>query len=121
MTIILNHMVVPAHDRDEAAGFFANVFGLKYDGPGPRFAPVHVNDTLTLDFATVASFEKHHYAFHVSDTEFDAILGRIRRAGIAYGSSYRFPQDGQLNSLNGGRGFYFSDSNGHSYELLTRT
>ena len=44
------------------------------------FAPVRLNDTLTLLFDDDEEFESHHYAFHVSDAEFDAILGRIREA-----------------------------------------
>ncbi|HWG80605.1 MAG TPA: hypothetical protein VN681_12565, partial [Stellaceae bacterium] len=66
-------------------------------------------------------FEVHHYAFHVADDEFDAILARIRAAGIAYGSAPWQLEDGQLNAWNGGRGVYFRDLNGHVLELLTAT
>ena len=82
MTITLNHTIVSARDKDAAARFFAEIFGLRFEGLGGHFAPVRVNDTLTLDFAdakgTIAS---QHYAFHVSDTEFDAILHRVKDAG----------------------------------------
>jgi hypothetical protein len=46
-----------------------------------------INDTLTLLFDDDEEFESHHYAFHVSDAEFDAIFGRIREAKLAYGSA----------------------------------
>jgi catechol 2,3-dioxygenase-like lactoylglutathione lyase family enzyme len=82
MTITLNHTIVWARDKEGAARFFAEIFGLRFEGSGGHFAPVRVNDTLTLDFAdakgTIAS---QHYAFHVSDTEFGAILQRTRTLG----------------------------------------
>jgi catechol 2,3-dioxygenase-like lactoylglutathione lyase family enzyme len=62
----------------------------------------------------------HHYAFHVSDPEFDAILKRVQEAGLAYGSEPWNLENKQLNSWNGGRGVYFRDPNGHILELLTR-
>ena len=87
MTITLNHTIVPARDKEAAARFFAEIFGLRFDGSGGHFAPVRVNDTLTLDFADAAGpTASHHYAFHVSDAEFDAILPRVQAAGLAFGS-----------------------------------
>jgi hypothetical protein len=75
MTIILNHTIVPARDKLSAARFFASIFGLNFDEQeNDHFAPVRVNDTLTLLFDQDTSFESHHYAFHVSDDEFDAIV-----------------------------------------------
>lgn len=120
MSITLNHTIVPARDKEAAARFFAQFFGLQYAGLTGHFAPVRVNDELTLDFDDAESFAHHHYAFHVGDTEFDAILQRVREARIPYGSGPRSLEDGQLNSRKGGRGFYFRDPNGHVLELLTR-
>jgi catechol 2,3-dioxygenase-like lactoylglutathione lyase family enzyme len=121
MAITLNHTIVPAHDKEAAAQFFAKIFGLRCAEPVGHFAPVRVNDTLTLDFDTRDRFESHHYAFHVSDAEFDSIFGRIKTAGIPYGSGPRALEDGQINTRRGGRGVYFRDPNGHILELLTRT
>ena len=86
MAIILNHTIVPAHDKEASARFFADIFGLKSEESSGHFAPVRVNETLTLDFDDADRFEIHHYAFHVSDQEFDAIFKRVQEAGIAYGS-----------------------------------
>jgi catechol 2,3-dioxygenase-like lactoylglutathione lyase family enzyme len=120
MAIVLNHTIVPAKDNRAAARFFADTFGLSYDGSDHgHFAPVRVNSTLTLLFDTEEPFESHHYAFHVSDAEFDAILGRVRRAGISYGSAPWSIADGKLNDWGGGRGVYFKDPNGHILELMT--
>jgi catechol 2,3-dioxygenase-like lactoylglutathione lyase family enzyme len=120
MTITLNHTIVPAHDKEASARFFADIFGLTYEGPKGHFAAVQVNSGLTFDFDDQDRFEGHHYAFHVADTEFDAILGRVQAAGITYGSDPWHTENFELNSWNGGRGFYFHDPNGHLLELLTR-
>jgi len=45
-----------------------------------------VNDTLKLDFDNSERFEWHHYAFHVSDEEFDAIYGRVKGAASSMGA-----------------------------------
>lgn len=120
MAITLNHTIVPARDKIAAAKFFAEIFGLAFTGTVGHFAPVQVNETLTLDFDDREQFEPHHYAFHVSDEEFDAIFGRIKAAGIPYGSEPYAQDNGQINTRRGGRGVYFRDPNGHSLELLTR-
>lgn len=121
MAITLNHTIVPAHDKEASARWFVNIFGLTYQGPAGHFAPVQVNDTLTLDFDNRDEFDSHHYAFHVSDEEFDAIFGRIQAEGIAYGSGPRELDDMAINHRRDGRGVYFVDPDGHILELLTRT
>lgn len=118
MTIMLNHTIVPAHDKAAAAKFFADIFGLKRGRSG-HFAPVKVNETLTLLFDDDAKFDSHHYAFHVNDREFDAILRRVKKANIAFGSAPWRLENGSLNDWNGGRGVYFRDPNGHVLELMT--
>ena len=119
MAITLNHTIVPAHDKEASASFFADIFGLKYEGASGHFAPVRVNETLTLDFDDADRFDIHHYAFHVSDPEFDAIFKRVQEAGLAYGSDPWDRENGKLNNRNGGRGIYFCDPNGHILELMT--
>ncbi|HET7004073.1 MAG TPA: VOC family protein [Candidatus Binatia bacterium] len=120
MSIKLNHTIVPAKDKEAAAKLFAQLFGLDYDGPTGHFAPVRVNEELTLDFDNAESFEPHHYAFQVSEDEFDAIFQRIQDAGLSWGSEPRSPTNGQLNRREGGRGVYFHGPDGHLLELLTR-
>ena len=120
MAIVLNHTIVPAHDKAAAARFFADIFGLEVDAPMGPFAPVHVNEGFTLDFQDREEFEWHHYAFRVSEDEFDVIFQRLKAAGIAYGSGPHTLEDGLINHRHGGRGVYFRDPNGHVLELLTR-
>ena len=119
MVITLNHTIVPARNKVEAAKFFASIFGLKR-GRTDFFAPIKLNKGLTLLFDDEHSkFESHHYAFHVSDREFDAIFRRVKKAGIAYGSGPGTSDDGKLNDWGGGRGFYFKSPDGHLLELMT--
>jgi hypothetical protein len=83
MAIALNHTIVPARDKETAARQFAQLFGLAYERVGEQFAPVKVNDTLSFLFDDDAHFERHHYAFHVSEAEFDAIFRRVQEAALA--------------------------------------
>ena len=119
MSIVLDHTIVPARDKEESARFFARIFGLRYEGTVSHFAPVRVNETLTLDFDTETEFDRHHYAFKVSEKEFDRIFERVQEERIPYGSGPFSPEDMTINHWNGGRGFYFRDPSGHLLEVLT--
>ena len=82
MTIRLDHTIVPAKDRVAAARLFAEIFGLEVRPGDGFFAQVQINERLTLDFSDESeTWEGHHYAFHVSDDEFDGV-GRGGRTGI---------------------------------------
>jgi len=121
MTIHLDHAIVPARNKVASARRLAELLGVPWSdhGPGP-FAPVYVNDGLTLDFIeTDEPFEVYHFCFRVDPEEFDAILGRIEAAGIPYRSSVRGPVDRTVNTDYGGRMFYWNDPEGHQWELLT--
>ncbi len=121
MALNLDHTIVPANDKEESVRFIARILGLEYLGPWGHFAPLKINDTLTLDFDTNEQFEGHHYAFLASDGEFDAILKRVQEEGVSYGSGPCSQDDGKINHLHQGRGFYFRDANGHSWEIITHT
>ena len=120
MAITLNHTIVPSHDKEASARFFARIFGLEYAGAHGHFAPVRINDSLTLDWDNREQFEGHHYAFLVSDQDFDAIFDRLKAEGVRYGSGPSTPTDGQTNARRGGRGLYFADPDGHLLEIMTR-
>ena len=120
MPITLNHTIVPSRDKVAAAQFFARIMGLAYHGLHYHFAPVRVNDTLTLDFDDADQFEPHHYAFLVSDAEFDQIYGRLRERGLRYWADPGQKQEGEINRHFGGRGVYFEDPSGHLLEIITK-
>ena len=120
MPIVLDHTIIPSKDQEAGARFMAKMFGLEYKGKWGHFSPVKVND-LSLDWDTREEFDPHHYAFLVTDQEFDEILGRVQAEGIPYGSGPRSQDDMQINHLHTGRGFYFRDADGHSWEMITHT
>jgi catechol 2,3-dioxygenase-like lactoylglutathione lyase family enzyme len=119
MTITLNHTIVPTRDKRAAAQFFARIFGLDANSKGDHFSPVRNQRHAHTPLRRRGGVESHHYAFHVSDAEFDAIFGRIREAKLAYGSAPWSLDDGKLNDWDGGRGVYFRDPDGHVLELVT--
>jgi hypothetical protein len=117
----LDHVLVPAKDRNAAARLLAGLLGVPWSttGVGP-FSPVFVSDGLTLDFDDWASpIPLIHFAFRVSDTEFDAILDRIKAAKIAYRSSVHGPVDHKVDTEHGGRIVYWNEPDGHQWEMLT--
>ena len=119
MAIQLDHLIVPSHNPVASAESLATLLDVPWEEQVGHFTPVYVNDTLTLDFDKRDGFASHHYCFHVSDDEFDGILHRVQTAGIAYRSTPRGPDDFQLNTRLGGRNFYWTDSDGHNWEVLT--
>jgi hypothetical protein len=121
MTIELDHTIVPARDKVAAARQLAELLGVSWaeSGPGP-FAPVYVSDGLTLDFIdTDEDFPVYHFCFRVGQPEFDAILARIKTAGIAYRSTVRGPVDRKVNTDFGGNSIYWNEPEGHQWEMLT--
>lgn len=121
MALVLNHTIVRAKDQRASAGFFARIMGLEVDkNNATHFATVQVNDNLFFDFDDQREVVREHYAFHVSDEEFDDIFGRVKAEGLPYGSDPQAQDNMQVNSLQGGRGIYFPELNGHSIEIFTR-
>ena len=120
MTIRLDHTIVPSKDKKASARFFAEILGLTVVPGSGYFAQVRVNDSLTFDFADEdEAFPGLHYAFHLSDDEFDGVLARVKARGLSFGSEPDAPANGRLNRRRGGRGFYFEDPNGHLLEVMT--
>lgn len=121
MAIHLDHLMVPARDKLAAAQLLAELLGVPWSatGVGP-FAPVYVSAGLTLDFDQWAEpIPLLHYCFRVAPDDFDAILGRIRAAGIAYRSAVHGPVDWCVDTQHGGRIVYWNVPDGHQWEMLT--
>ncbi len=121
MKIELDHAIVPSKHKVESAKMLADLLGVAWapTALGP-FAPVFVNDGLTLDFMdTNEAFEIYHFCFRVSQEDFDAILGRIQAAGIPYRSNVRGPVDNQISTAYGGNSIYWNEPDGHQWEILT--
>ncbi|TQS21406.1 VOC family protein [Microbispora sp. KK1-11] len=122
MTVTLNHTIVPAVDNREGARFFASIMGLAELPPAGRnghFAPVRVNETLTLDFMTVENPVGVHLAFDVDPATFDGILARLREAGVPYGSDPAHPDNGRIDHPLCPRGLFFVDAARNLYEVMS--
>ena len=121
MPIELDHFIVPSRDKAKAGKVLADILGVR-SAPaklGP-FHSVYVNDGLTLDFVDSAeAFPIHHYAFRVTQGEFDQIFGRIKKAGFPYRSTPHGPMDMKINTDHGGSIVYWNEPDGHYWEILT--
>ncbi|MET9832697.1 VOC family protein [Streptomyces sp. NPDC006385] len=121
MTVELNHTIVAAHDKKASAQFLADVLGLEVSPQYGPFIPVEIPNGVTLDYAdTTGTITPQHYAFLVSEDDFDTIFARIREAGLTYWADPYHRRPGEINHNDGGRGAYFEDPNGHNLEILTR-
>ena len=121
MTVKLNHTIVHARDKNAAATFLSEILGLSAPVPFGPFMGVQVDNEVTLDFLeTDEDMQTQHYAFLISEAEFDEIFGRIRARGIDYWADPARLQRGEINTRDRGRGVYFEDPSGHLLEVLTQ-
>lgn len=126
MPAVLDHLLIPARDRRAAAERLAAILAVPWSAQaavGP-FSAVYVSDALTLDFDQVeagAAVPLQHYAFRVSEAEFDALLARLQALGIAWRSTPIGPDDFQVNTSVGGRIVYWREPDGHAWEALTQS
>jgi len=121
MPIEFNHTIVGARDKRESAEFISELFGLPSPQPFGRFLAVRLEHGATLDYAETADeIRPQHYAFLVSEEDFDAIYGKIQSRGLEHWADPGSNRPGQINTNDGGRGVYFRDPAGHFLEILTR-
>jgi catechol 2,3-dioxygenase-like lactoylglutathione lyase family enzyme len=120
MSVELNHTIIPAKDKWASAKFLADILNLEAGPEWGHFVPVKTDNGVTLDFSDSSDFAPRHFAFLISEAEFDAALARIRAAGVAHYANFRRERPGEINHLYGGRGVYFDDPNGHLMELITQ-
>jgi catechol 2,3-dioxygenase-like lactoylglutathione lyase family enzyme len=121
MAVQLNHLIVMARDQENSAKFFTEILGLPV---ATRFGPFLVVQTangVSLDFDEAeGDVTPMHYAFLITDAEFDEIFGRIRERCVDYWADPGQRRPGVINRHDGGRGVYFRDPNGHLLEIITR-
>ncbi|MFF1462241.1 VOC family protein [Streptomyces sp. NPDC058330] len=122
MSVELNHTIVHSRDNRESAEFLAHILNLSTGEEWGPFIPLVLANGVTLDFATIPaeSITMQHYAFLVSEAEFDTAFERIEARGIAYYADPHRKMPGEINHNDGGRGVYFFDPAGHGMELITR-
>jgi catechol 2,3-dioxygenase-like lactoylglutathione lyase family enzyme len=122
MPVELNHTIVHSPDRRESAEFLAHILDLAVGPEFGPFLPVATSNGVTLDFATTPaeSITQQHYAFLVSEAEFDAAFARIKEAGVEYYADPHLQRPHEINHNDGGNGLYFLDPAGHGMEIITR-
>jgi catechol 2,3-dioxygenase-like lactoylglutathione lyase family enzyme len=122
MAISLNHTIVHSRDPKAAAEFFCHVFGLGKPKPFGPFFDVEVANGVTLACldAEGMDIQAQHYAFLVSDAEFDQIFGRVKARDLPYWADPAMKEAGKINRHFGGRGVYFQDPSGHLLEIITK-
>jgi catechol 2,3-dioxygenase-like lactoylglutathione lyase family enzyme len=123
MPIAFNHTIVAAHDARASAAFLTELFGLPEARPLGHFVVVNLEHSASLDYAQVPADEPirpQHYAFLVSEADFDAIYGKISSRGLQHWADPRGQHPGEINHNDGGRGVYFQDPDGHFLEIITR-
>ena len=119
MAVQLNHTIVAARDRWASATFLAESSGSAPTAYGP-FAVVELANGVSLGLHGRPGDPPRHYAFLVTEAEFDEIFGRIRERGLDYWADPFDRQPGEINTNDGGRGVYWYDPNGHKLEIITR-
>lgn len=121
VTAKLNHTIVWCRDKKKSSTFLTQMLGLP---PASRFGPflvVELGNAVSLDFHdTDGEIASQHYAFLISEDEFDQVFARIRERGIQYWADPGQRRAGAINHNDGGRGFYFEDPDGHLLEVITR-
>jgi catechol 2,3-dioxygenase-like lactoylglutathione lyase family enzyme len=119
--VTLNHTIVHVRDRTASARFYADILGVPEPKPFDHFMVVVLSNDVSLDFLDVRpEFSSQHYAFLVSEDEFDAIFERIKQRGLDYWADPGHTKQGSINHNDGGRGVYWSDPDGHNLEIITR-
>ena len=120
----LNHTIVHSRDPKASAEFFTSIFGLGKPKPFGPFLDVEVANDVTLAFLEFGKehgeIQLQHYAFLVSDAEFDQIFGRIKTRKLDYWADPGMKEAGKINHHFGGRGVYFQDPSGHLLEIITK-
>jgi hypothetical protein len=118
----LDHLIIPSKNRLAAARLIGELFDVPWRQQGRvgPFSPVYLNSGLTLDFDEWSEpIPKQHYCFRVAPDEFDAVLSRIKAAGMPYRSLPHGPDDCSVNHAFGGKLVYWSEPDGHVWEMLT--
>ena len=121
MGIELNHTIVHVKDRWAASRAVGEVLGLPEAQAYGPFAELKLDNGVSLDFMdTEGEITGQHYAFLVSEEDFDVILGRLRDEGREWWADPYKRQAHEINHGDGGRGLYWDGPDGHWLEIITR-
>lgn len=120
MAIELNHTIVGARDKRAAAHQLAELLGRPQPTSYGPFAVVQLDNNVNLDFIEHdGDIASAHYAFLITEDDFDAVRGRLDDRGIPYFADPGHRDPG-INTEDGGRGLYWANVDGHNLEVITR-
>jgi catechol 2,3-dioxygenase-like lactoylglutathione lyase family enzyme len=121
MAVNFNHTIVYSRNNRASASFLAEMLGLPAPKPFGPFQVVTTANDANIDFMkTDQTITPQHYAFLVSEREFDEIFARLGARGLRFWADPGQTKEGEINHDDGGRGAYFEDPNGHLLEIITR-
>jgi catechol 2,3-dioxygenase-like lactoylglutathione lyase family enzyme len=121
MPVQLNHTIVAASNRDRTAEFLVDILGLEPSTTYGPFRVVSLANGVSLDVADAEGpVRPQHYAFLVSEQEFDSIWARIRERDLTFSADPFHRRPGEINTNDGGRGLYWEGPDGHNLEIITR-
>ncbi len=119
MAISLNHTIVHSTDKQVSARFLSDLLGLPAPTTYGPFLQVKVDNDVELDYMDVDRVHAQHYAFLVSEEEFDQIFQRILDREVPYWADPFSKRPSEINHDDGGRGVYWDDPDGHKLEIIT--
>ena len=121
MATEFNHTIVWCSNQGVSAKFLADMLGRPAPARFGHFDVVALDNNVSLDFANAEGpIRPQHYAFLISEADFDAVLGRITERGLDHWADPMRRRPGEINHNDGGRGVYFPDPDGHYLEVITR-
>jgi catechol 2,3-dioxygenase-like lactoylglutathione lyase family enzyme len=123
MPVTLNHTIVWCRDKIVSARYLTAILGLPESVRFGPFEVVELSNGVSMDFHDFYGGEElasQHYAFLVTESEFDEIFGRIQEGGQQYWADPGMRSPAEINTHDGGRGVYFCDPDGHLLEIITR-
>lgn len=121
MGIHFNHTIVYSADRQAEATWFTELFGLPPAADVGHFLVADIAGQASIDFAlSDGDVHPQHYAFLVSEVDFDGIHVRIVDRGNDHWADPAATRPGEINHDDGGRGVYFTSPSGHFFEIITR-
>lgn len=121
MAVTLNHTIVHARDPEKTADFLVDILGLPPARQLAHFLVVQVGETSLDLIADYGEISPRHFAFLVSEQEFDDIFAHLKARGLSHWADPFKKQPGAINHWDDGRGVYFEDPNGHLLEVITRS
>ena len=121
MSAQLNHTIAWCTDKAKSAAFLAHILGLSEPRRFFHFLVVDLANDVSIDyFETTEPVALQHFAFLVTEDEFDSAFGRIQEMQLEYWADPARSKPGEINHHDGGRGVYWRGPDGHFLEIITR-